>query len=495
MQQTTSDFSPGPTCFGLILDDERPGAGEPKVVRSPFDQHIVAEIHHADPRLLEHGLDIVHRAFPAFARQPGHKRAGWLRAMASGVEDRFDALVHTLVEEAGKPLRYAREEVIQTVATLRRAGELAASRPGGLRQLDGTLQTEHRLGLAQRRPLGPVVSICPFSEPLGVPARELASALAAGCSILVKPSSKTPISALQLGRIALAAGVPPGTVVVTPAQAEDAAVLVEDQRPGVVSFNGSVEVGRMLRRQAGRRLVASLGGLPSALVESDADAEAAATALAPSAFACAGQLHASVQRILIHERIASRFYDRFLQVVASEMATGDPAGEAVHSGPLIDAAQADRVLEWIERASALEARVLIPPDRNGSLLSPAVLAKVPDDHPLLTREAFGPVVVLETYRGVLRGLERLNAHPPGGVVSIFSQDVRKVLLTQQEARARLVVHNDSPLSVPASVADDYGNSSTGDSGMGDGLERRIAAFTEGSCLLLRRDASGRGWLR
>lgn len=485
----------GPPTFGLIFDDERPGGGPPQLVRSPFDQHEVAEVHHADWRLLEEGLDIVHRAFPSIARQPAHRRAGWLRAMARELEERADTLVRTLIEEAGKPVRYARAEVADAVAALLRAAELTQPRPGEARQLDGAPPLEQRLSLTERRAVGPVVSICPFSEPLGAPAREIASALAAGCSILVKPSSHTPISALHLGRIALAAGVPPGTVVVTPAQAQDASVLVEDQRQGVVSFSGSAEVGWHLRRQTGRRLLSSLGDLPAAIIESDADAETAATVLATAAFACAGQHHCALQRVLIHERMAGRFYDRFLQVVSGEIATGDPVGEDVHCGPMIDAAQADRVLEWIDQASAGEARVLIPPQRSGSLLSPAVVAKAPSDLPLVTRQVFGPVVVLETYRGISRGLERLNAHPPGGVVSIFSQDVRKVLLVQKEARARMIVHNDSLFSIPPHIRDDAASVSAGGMGIGDGLERRIAAFSEDTCLFLRRDASGRGWLR
>ena len=480
--------------YGLIFDEERVDLGRPGWVLNPFDHGRIAPACYAGREQLAAGLDLIHRAFPSLAQQPAHKRALWLRAVGAAIEREQDDLARTILAEAGKPIQFARKEVERAARAFREAADLLGRGAGQTHLHDMTPGGEERLSLHLRRPVGPVVSICPFSEPLAVAAREIAAALAVGSSILVKPASQTPLSAIKLGRIALAAGVPPGSVVVAPCQAQDALPLIADDRPGVLSFNGSAQVGWALRSQAGRRrFVCSLSGRPAALVESDADAEAAATTLAIACFACAGQLTHSIQRILIHERMAGRFYDRFLQVISGELATGDPADEAVICGPLIDAAQADRILEWIDQAVAGEARLLIEPQRRQQLISPAVLTKVPPHLPLVTQELFAPVVVLETYRGLHSGLEQLNAPAPGPVVAVFTQDARKLLLAHQLlVHSAVVVHNDSPLSIPPGTP--LGDGRPAADG-GGSIAERMAAFTESSSLLLRRDATGTGWLR
>jgi len=465
--------------FGPILDRERRDLGDETIVRSPYDQRALGTIGLADADLLQRAIALVRRSFLSFSRQTSHQRGSWLRSIAREIERRGDELARTVSDESGKPIHFARDEVARAAASFWRASELLTPESGRLIELDQQPQGAGRLGLLRQRPRGPVAVICPFSDPLASAADSAAMALAAGCSVLVKPATQTPLSALSLGRVALEAGLPQGTLAVIPCRAQDAAPLVQDDRLSVLCFSGSAEVGWALQAQAGRKQTRlSLSSNAAAIVESDADSEFAAQELALAAFAFAGQQVHSVQRIFIHERGASRFYDTFLKTVTADLPTGDPGRDEVVCGPVIDSGSADRILDWVEQAEAAGCKTLVAPNREGNLITPTILTKVPRTLPIVSREVFGPVVILETYRGITKALELVNNPPALRRVSILTHDIRKVLLVQEHARTAAVIHND----VPSCSIQGTDISETND-------------FTEGSLLVLRKDSPGKGWLR
>lgn len=465
--------------FGPILDRERRDLGDETVVRSPYDQRSLGTIGLADAELLQRAIALVRRSFLSFSRQPSNRRSSWLRSIAREIERQGDDLARTVSDEAGKPIHFAREEVARAASSFWQASELLTPDTGRLIELDQQPQGAGRLGLFRRRPRGPVAVICPFSDPLASAAEPAAMALAAGCSVIVKPATQTPLSALRLGKVALEAGLPQGTLAVIPCRAQDAAPLVQDERLRVLCFSGSAEVGWALQALAGRKHTRlSLSSNAVAIVESDADSEFAAKELALSAFAFAGQQVHSVQRIFIHERGASRFYDTFLKTVTADLPSGDPSRDEVVCGPVIDSGSADRILDWVEQAEAAGSKVLTAPRREGNLIAPTILTKVPRAMPIVSREVFGPVVILETYRGITKALELVNSPSALRRVSIFTHDIRKVLLVQEHVQTDAVIHNDVP---SCSVR---------------GMETcKTNDFTEGSLLVLRKDSPGKGWLR
>ncbi len=430
---------------GPIIGLERLDWGSPRQIRSPYDQRIVSEVRFGDRRALDTAIAVAELSYPPFRREPVHRRAAWLRAMAAGIRRRGEELAQAISLEAGKPIRLARLEVDGAAETCLLAAEEAGRIAGDLAPLDGTPDGEGRTCLVRRFPIGPVAAITTFDQPLHLAARRMSAAVAAGNTMVLKPASQTPTAAILLGLIALEAGVPEGVLSVVPCDASDAAPLIEDGRLRMLCFTGSSEVGWLLRARAGRKKVAlELGGNAAAIVEPDVDVDVAARRLAMSAFGFAGQSSTSVQRIYVHERVTRRFLDELIQTATLRIPVGDPAHEDVLCGPVVDTASAGRIQEWIDQAISAAAVPLLEAKREGNVLTPAVLTQVKEDLPLAAREAFGPVVVVETYRGINRAIELAGRTSYGLQTAIYSNDIRKVMLAFQEIEAGVLIHNDYP---------------------------------------------------
>lgn len=430
---------------GPIIGLEHLDWGVPREIRSPFDQRVVSEVRFGDQRTLAGAIALAETAYATFRREPAHRRAAWLRAIAAGIRRQGEELSQTISQEAGKPIRLARLETAQAADTCALFAEEALRIAGELQSYDQVPEGEGRLGLVRRFPLGPIAAINAFSLPLQLAVRQLAAAVAAGNPLVLKPASQTPSPAILLGRIALDCGLPEGAFNVVPCPAGDAAPLVEDERLRLLVFTGSAEVGWRLRARAGRKkVVLELGGNAAAIVEPDVDVDTAARNLAMSAFAFAGQASASVQRIYVHDRVTRRLLDTLIQTIALRIPTGDPADENVLCGPVIDAASAGRIQEWIDQAVDAQAALLHKPRREGSVLTPAVLSQVREDLPLAAREVFGPVVIVETYRGINRAIELATGTSYGLQAAIYCNDLRKVMRAFEEIEVGALIHNDYP---------------------------------------------------
>jgi acyl-CoA reductase-like NAD-dependent aldehyde dehydrogenase len=467
---------------GPIIGMERLDWGTPRTIRSPFDQRVVSEVRFGDRRALDAAIALAELTYTAFRREPAHRRAAWLRAMAAGIRRRGEELSQAISQEAGKPIRLARLEVEQAADTCTVAAEEAGRVAGDLVPLDRTPDGEGRVGLVRRFPIGPIAAITAFNFPLHLAAHRIAAAVAAGSTIVLKPASQAPSPAVLLGLIALEAGLPEGVLSVVPCDASDAAPLIEDDRLRMLCFTGSSEVGWLLKARAGRKkVVLELGGNAAAIVEPDVDVDVAARRLAMSAFTFAGQLSTSVQRIYVHERVTRRLLDTLIQTASLQIPTGDPAREDVLCGPVVDTASAGRIQEWVDQAVAAEAALLLEPRRDGNVLTPAVLTQVKEDLPLATREVFGPVVVVETYRGINRAIELAAKTQYGLQTAIFSNDIRKVMRAFEEIQTGTLIHNDYPSFRVDALP--YGGVKA--SGMGrSGPRHAIEEMTEGRVLVV-----------
>jgi glyceraldehyde-3-phosphate dehydrogenase (NADP+) len=430
---------------GLILGEERHDLGSGQEIRSPYDGRAVGEVRFGTRKIMEQAIDLSCERFPGFAREPAHRRSSYLRAIAAGLEAGQEELAETIRDEAGKPIRLARIEAARAVTVFNLAAEEAGRIHGELLEFDQVPGGDDRLGLVRRFPIGPVAAISPFNFPLNLVAHKVAAAIAAGNTVVLKPASQTPMSAVQLGRIALEAGLPPGVFNVIPCKATQADPLVVDPRLRMMSFTGSAEVGWALKARAPRRRVTlELGGNAAAIVEDDVDIEEAAGKLALGAFMYAGQICISVQRVFIQERAAARFYDAFLAQTSRCIPCGDPGDEKVLCGPMIDSANADRILEWIDQAKGAGGKLLREPRRDGNVISPTVLTQVPPELPIVAHEAFGPVVVIETYRGLGPVLAQINSSIFGLQAAIFTNRLDKVTRAFAEIEVGGLIHNDYP---------------------------------------------------
>ncbi len=249
---------------------------------------------------------------------------------------------------------------------------------------EGYVATVHRV------PIGLVAGISPFNFPLNLVAHKVAPAIAAGCAIVLKPARKTPLAALGLGRIALAAGLPPGVFNVVNCDREVGDRLVTDERFRLLTFTGSPAVGWPMKARAGRKkVVLELGGNAGAIIEPDADLDWAVERCVAGGFYYAGQSCISLQRIFIQERVYAPFVEKLLRRV-DLLRKGDPLDPNTEVGPVIDEASAVRIVLWIEEARKRGARVLAGGGRKGTLVEPAVVEDPPADAAISVRGGVRP---------------------------------------------------------------------------------------------------------
>jgi glyceraldehyde-3-phosphate dehydrogenase (NADP+) len=455
-----------------------------RTITSPYDGAAVADAGLGDAAMLQSSLDAAVAAREPMARLPGHRRAAILDAAADEVSRRRDELASVLLEEAGKPLALARVEVDRSVDTLTESARVARSTTDELLDLGGAPSGVGRTGWLRRFPVGVVAGITPFNFPLNLVAHKLGPAVAAGCPIVLKPASQTPTAALVLGDILARAGLPEGAISVVPMAGHESEALYLDERVRMLSFTGSAEVGWALRRKLwDRRVTLELGGNAAVIVEPDAgDLAGVAQRVALGAFAFAGQSCISVQRILVHRAVASQFLVA-LDEAAVSFPTGDPAASDVLCGPLITAADADRVESWVDEAISRGARVRTPRRRAGSIVHPVILENVPPDSRVWADEVFGPVAAVRVYESYEAALELVNDSRYGLQAGLFTRDIEKI----QHAFATLEVGAVIQGDIPSWRSDPMPYGGVKASGLGrEGPRWAVEEMTEPRLLVLRQ---------
>jgi acyl-CoA reductase-like NAD-dependent aldehyde dehydrogenase len=425
----------------LFLDGEWVETGEWIEVCSPYSGEVVARVAKAGAAEARRAVDAAERAMRD--PLPAHKRAEILVKVAGGLGRRADEAARQIAAEAGKPLKAARVEVARAMSTYTFAAVEARKLAGELVPMEGSQAGEGKLGFTLRVPAGVVGAISPFNFPLNLVAHKIAPALAAGCAVVLKPASQTPLSALLLAELEADAGLPPGwlNVLVGPAS-EIGDVLVEDERVRVITFTGSGDVGWKLRERAPRKKVnLELGNATPVIVEPDADLDDAATRLAANGFSFAGQSCISVQRIYVQRGVYDGFLERFLPKVEA-LKIGDPAEEDTDVGPLISEGDRERVLQWIEESGG---ELLAGGDTTEEgLIRPTVIANPPPDAKVSCEEIFGPVVTVTPYDAIDEAIALANGTRYGLQAGIFTSRVQTALRAGRELEFGGVTVNEAP---------------------------------------------------
>jgi acyl-CoA reductase-like NAD-dependent aldehyde dehydrogenase len=446
----------------LLIGGEWVGTGDWIDVRSPYSADVVG-------RVAKAGAEETRRAIDAAAAAmeeplPAHKRAEILVKVAGFLGRRHEEAAQTICAEAGKPLKAARVEASRAMSTYTMAAVEARKLAGDVVPMDASQAGEGKLAFTLRVPIGVVGAISPFNFPLNLVAHKIAPALAAGCAVVLKPASKTPLSALLLAELETEAGLPPGwlNVVVGPS-AEIGDVLVQDARVAALTFTGSSDVGWGLRERAPRKHVAlELGNATPVIVEADADLEDAATRLAGNAFSFAGQSCISVQRIYVARDAYDGFVASFLPKV-NALQVGDPADESTDVGPLIDGEAKERVLAWIAESGG---ELLAGGDTtDDGLIRPTVIAHPRPDSKVACEEVFGPVCTVTPYDSLDEALELANGTRYGLQAGIFTANVKSALRAARELEFGGVTVNEAPTfradQMPYGGVKDSGNTREG----------------------------------
>lgn len=392
----------------------------------PYDGSEIARVWLADAELLERALRAAEAAREEVAALPPFRRAEILLRAAELTGAREEELARQMTLETGNAVWETRLEVRRTVEILTVAAEEARRLTGEIVPIDALPRGEGRWAQTRRFPVGVVLGITPFNAPLLLPAHKLAPALAAGNPCIIRPASKTPLSALSLGELLVEAGAPAGAVSVVPCRTELAEKLVTDERVKMLSFTGSPEVGWKLKCIAATpRVTLELGGNGAVIVNADADVAKAAERCAFGGFLRAGQACISVQRLYVHSAIYDEFRDAFLERIAA-LTTGNPLDEGTIVGCLVDERAADKAMELIEEATAAGARLLCGGGRDGRVVEPTLIVDATEDLRCSAEEAFAPIVVLSPFDDVDEALARANDSPYGLQAGIFTNDVRVI---------------------------------------------------------------------
>lgn len=456
-------------------------------VRSPYDGALVARVAAAGPADYEDAAQACVRAASVVAALPAHQRAAILRRVAEGLRGRREAFALDIVREAGKPLRDARTEVDRAAMTFDVSAEEATRLPGSgdVLPMDLAPHGERRFALTRRVPIGPIAAIAPFNFPLNLVAHKLAPALAAGNPVVLKPASRTPLSALALAELMRECGLPAGALSVLPMTRETGDLLVADDRYKLLTFTGSAEVGWAMKARAGRKkVVLELGGNAAVIVDEGADLALAAERVAAGGFGYAGQSCISVQRVYVHAGVWDAFLDAWLPRVDA-LVVGDPMDEATNVGPLISPADVARTAEWVREAVDRGATLL----RGGSAAAgqaylPTVLTGVPRDARVCAEEAFAPVVVIERVDSVDEAIYAVNDSAFGLQAGVFTPNLDRALSAFERLDVGGVLINE----VPTYRIDHMPYGGVKDSGLGrEGPRYAVEDMTELRLLVIRRE--------
>jgi acyl-CoA reductase-like NAD-dependent aldehyde dehydrogenase len=445
----------------LLISGDWVETGEWVDVRSPFSGDVVG-------RVAKAGADETRRAIDAAEiamREPlpAHNRAEILVRVAGALGRRHDEVARLISDEAGKPLKAARIEAARAMSTYTFAAVEARKLAGEMVPMDAAQAGEGKLAFTLRRPIGVVGAISPFNFPLNLVAHKLAPALAAGCAVVLKPASATPLSALLLAELEVEAGLPAGWLnVVVGSASEIGDVLIEDARVKAITFTGSGPVGWKLRERAAKKRVnLELGNSTPVIVAGDADVYGAAAKLAQNAFSFAGQSCISVQRVYVDRDVYDEFLGEFIPKVEA-LKLGDPADEDTDVGPVIDEDARRRILEWIEATSG---EVLTGGGLDGDLIRPTVIANPAPEDEVSCEEVFGPVCTVTAVGSLDEAVQLSNATRYGLQAGIFTASLDSALRAAQELEFGGVTVNEAPTfrtdQMPYGGVKDSGNTREG----------------------------------
>src|SRR5580693_899934 len=466
---------------GFFLDGKWLEEGDIVDVRAPYDGTLIAHVHRGNRVHAEAAIAAAVKAFGTTRRLPAFERQRVLRQIATGIHDRKEEFSRTIALEAGKPIKSARTEVDRAVFIFNIAAEETVRGYGEYLPLDWQQSTAGRWGIVKRFPLGPVAGITPFNFPLNLVAHKVAPAIAAGCSIVLKPAPQTPISSLLLAEVIQQAGWPDGGFNAVLLSNEDSGLLVGDERIKLISFTGSAAVGWAIKNNAGKKkVVLELGGNSGVIVHSDTDLAYAADRCVTGGFAYAGQSCISVQRILVEHSVYGKFTELLVEGV-KKLKSGDPLDESTDVGPVIRESDAVRTTAWIEEAVRAGARLLCGGGRKGLVVEPTVLTGTRPDMKVNCQEIFGPVVTIEPYKTFDDALRQVNHSSFGLQAGLFTRDVKLLFQAYEELEVGGLIAGD----VPSFRIDHMPYGGVKDSGLGrEGLRYAIEEMTEPKLLVM-----------
>jgi glyceraldehyde-3-phosphate dehydrogenase (NADP+) len=474
--------------FPILINGELVSTPTPLDVTNPYDDALVGRTWLAGPTELEQATLAAQRAFQSFRSTPVFERAALLHDLARMMRQRRTDLIDLLVQEVGKPVTDATVEVDRGAFTVQLAAEEASRIFGEVMPLDLMPTSRNRFGITRRFPIGPIAGISPFNFPLNLSVHKVAPAIAAGNSIVLKPPTAAPLTMLLVAQFAQEVGLPAGVLNVLPMDRSTGDRLVADDRFKLLSFTGSPDVGWSMKQRAGAKpVVLELGGNAGVIVDDDADLDFAISRIRTGAFAFAGQVCISVQRVFIHEQVYGEVRDRLVEAT-SKLRLGNPADPTTELGPMIDDKAAARTQQWVDAAVAEGANVLTGGKASGRFFAPTILENASATSFVCSREAFAPLLTIFPVSSFGEGIRRLNDSDFGLQAGVFTNRLEHALAAYERIEAGGVIIND----VPSYRIDHMPYGGVKGSGIGrEGVKYAIEDMTELRLMVMNRLESQR----
>ncbi|MDO9184233.1 MAG: aldehyde dehydrogenase family protein [Bacteriovorax sp.] len=446
-------------------------------VTNKYDQSIIATIPYADTSEVQFAISNSVQGFQTYSKFQAIERHDLLLKIRDGLLAEKDKFINLIVSEAGKPIDYARGEIERSAMVLQFAAEEAMRISGLVVPMDygiGVGRSAH----TKRIPIGPVLAISPFNFPLNLALHKIAPALAAGCSVILKPSPFTPLTALALASLCKRMGLPAGVFNVVICKNEEAELMLKDDRIKMLSFTGSADVGWNLKAKAGKKkVVLELGGNAAVIVDRTANLEEAAKAITFGAYNYAGQVCISVQRIFVDHFIFDQFIEKF-KIAVSELKIGSPFDDGVCVGPLIDRIHLDRLQTWVNEARAKGAQVILGGDvfdQVHNIFAPTLLTNTQEEMKIVSEEAFGPIAVIEKVQYFDEVIRVINRSRYGLQAGLFTNQISQMKYAHEHLEVGALIIN----GIPGFRVDSMPYGGVKDSGLGrEGLAFAIEEMTE-----------------
>jgi acyl-CoA reductase-like NAD-dependent aldehyde dehydrogenase len=431
--------------YPMYIGGQPVRSADARPVQLPYDGSEVGTIYQATKEQVEAAVAAALAAAPVMREMTLDERATLLRKAYYRLLERGDEMAMAVCSETGKPIKEARMEVERSAMTLLFSSEEAHRLRGEVVPMDASPAGKGHWAMTVREPLGVIAAITPFNFPLNLAMHKVGPALAGGNSVVLKPASTTPISGILMAGIFAECGLPAGALnVITGPGGAIGDMLVFDPRVAMVTFTGSVDVGLRIRNLAGmKRVTLELGSNSAVIVEDDADLNEAVPRCVAGSFAHSGQVCISVQRIYVNSRIKNEFVERFVEG-ARKLHIGHPREPGTDISSLITEGEAQRVEGWIREAVDSGAKLVSGGVRNRSTVAPTVLTEVPATAKVACREAFGPVVGINSYESIDQAVAMVNDSQYGLQAGIYTRDIQKAFRAAQRVHVGGFMINEIP---------------------------------------------------
>jgi glyceraldehyde-3-phosphate dehydrogenase (NADP+) len=414
-------------------------------IKNPFDNSLVATTYLANKNILEDAIVKALSLRQELQNLSSLKKYTILKKISDTIIANRNHLAKILCLESGKPLKYALAEIDRSAQTFLIAAEESKRTPKEYISLDWTPNGEGKAGIVNYFPIGLIAGIAPFNFPMNLAVHKIAPAIASGCSIILKPASRTPLSCLELAKIIDQTDLPKGAVSILPMDRETGNLLVTDERFKLLSFTGSPEVGWKMKTQCGKKkVVLELGGNAATIITSSADLKDVLPKSLMGAFAYSGQICIHAQRFIVHESIYQNFTDE-LKALTLELKYGNPIDETTDVSNMIDDENATRIETWVNEAIKQGAQLICGGTKNRSYFEPTILTHCNNTMKVYAEEVFGPVICINSYKTIEEAIELANDTKFGLQCGVFTNDVIELDKCFKHIDVGGVIHNNTPI--------------------------------------------------